>query len=145
MKSKVIFIFLTLIIKSLTLVNLLRTNGNIPQYRSLRPFKTKDYRIRRAKSFVCYYPNCVVTYNAILEPRDIEKNPDRQSRKEHNATNKKSTSKKASSNIYPICNKGAGNNRKQLLCIYCLKLTHFTCSKLTTEMKNKTTSAPPIN
>ena len=34
---------------------------------------------------MCYYPNCVATYNAILESRDIEKNPgpgfDRQSRK----------------------------------------------------------------
>ena len=138
-----------LIIKSLTLVNLLRTNGNIPQYRSLRSFKTKDYHIKRTKSLVCYDPNCVVTYNAILESKDIEKNPgpgfDRQSRKKHNATKKKSTSKKASSTKYPVCNKGAGNNRKLLLCIYCLELTHFTCSKLTTEMKNKITSTVSIN
>ena len=82
-----------LIIKSLTLGNLLRTNGNIPQYRSLRSFEIKDYRIKRVKSPLCYYPNCVATYNAILESGDIEKNPgpgfDKQSRKKHNAATKK--------------------------------------------------------
>ena len=98
---------------------------------------------------MCYYPNCVVTYNAIPESGDIEKNPgpgfDRQSRKKYNATTKKSTSKKASSTKCLICNKGVGNNRKQLLCIYCLELTHVTCSNLTTEMKDKITSSAPIN
>ena len=45
----------------------------------------------------------------------------------------------------PICNKSVRNNRKRLLHIYCLELTHVTCSNLTTEMKNKITSAAPIN
>ena len=73
MKSKKISIFFVLIIKSLTLVNLMRTNGNIPQYHSLRSFKIKDYRIKRAKSPVCYNPNCVATYNDILECGDKKK------------------------------------------------------------------------
>ena len=64
----------------------------IRQYGSLRSFKVKDYRIRKAKSPVCYYPNCVATYNAMLDCGDIEKNPgpgfDRQSRKKHNTTTK---------------------------------------------------------
>ena len=91
-------------------MNLLRTNGNIPQYRSLRSFKIKDYRIKGPKSPVCYYANYVATYNAVLESGDIEKNPgpgfDIQSRKNHNATTNKSTSKKASSTKCSICNKG---------------------------------------
>ena len=46
---------------------------------------------------------------------------------------------------WPICNKGVGNNRKRLLSNYCLELTDVTCSNLATEMKNKITSAAPIN
>ena len=98
---------------------------------------------------MCYYPNGVATYNAILECGDIEKNPgpgfDRQSRKKHNATTKKYTSKKALSTKCPICNKGVGNNRKRLLYIYCLELTHVTCSNLTRKTKNKIISPATIN
>ena len=98
---------------------------------------------------MCCYPNYVATCNTILESGDIEKNPgagfDRQSRKKHNATTKKCTRKKASSTKCPICNKGVGNDRKRLLCTYCLELTHVTCSNSTTEMKNKITSAAPIH
>ena len=93
-----------------------------------------------------YYPNCVATYNDILECGDTKKNPgsgfDRPSRKRHNATTKKSTSKNTSSTKCLVCNKGGVNNRKQLLCTYCLELAHVTCSNLTTEMKNKITAAP---
>ena len=147
MKSKKISIFFVLIIKSLTLVNPMRTNGNIPQYHSLRSFKIKDYRIKRAKSPVCYNPNCVATYNDILECGDKKKkNPgrgfDRQSRKKHNATTKESASKKASSTKCPVCNKSGVDNRKQLLCLFCLELNHVTCSNVTTEMKNKITAVP---
>ena len=96
---------------------------------------------------MCYSPNFVATYNTILESGDIENNPgpgfDRQSCKKRNATTKKSTSKKALFTKCPICNKGVGNNRKRLSCIYCLELTHVTCSNLTTEKKNKITSATP--
>ena len=96
---------------------------------------------------MCYSPNFVATYNTILESGDIENNPgpgfDRQSCKKRNATTKKSTSKKALFTKCPICNKGVGNNRKRLSCIYCLELTHVTCSNLTTEKKNKITSGTP--
>ena len=71
MKSKKISIFFVLIIKSLTLVNPMRTNGNIPQYHSLRSFKIKDYRIERTKPPMCYFRSCVAAYNAILECGDI--------------------------------------------------------------------------
>ena len=58
----------------------------------------KDYPIKRAKSPVCYYPNCITTYNAILECGDIEKNPGpgfgRPSCKKHNAPLKNLQTKK---------------------------------------------------
>ena len=58
---------------------------------------------------------------------------------------KKSTSKKVSSAKCPISNEDIENNRKRFLCIYCLELTHVTCSNLKTEIKNKITSAAPVN
>ena len=53
---------------------------------------------------MCYYPNCVATYNAILECGDIEKNPgpgfDRQSHQKHNATAKTTKTKTKTSFMY---------------------------------------------
>ena len=96
-----------------------------------------------------YCPNCVATYKTILECGDIEKNPgpgfDRESRKKHDATTKKSASKKALSTKCSVCNKGVGNNRKRLLSICWLELMHVTCSNLTTEMKSKIKLTAPIN
>ena len=92
---------------------------------------------------MCY---CPIT---ILECGDIEKNPgpgfDRQSRKKHNATTKKSASKKALSIKCSVCNKGVGNNRKRLSCGCWLELMHVTCSNLTTEMKSKIKLTALIN
>ena len=79
---------------------------------------------------------------------DIELNPgpgfNKQLRKKQNAIIKKTLNKRAASPKCSICKIGVGNNRKRLLCTWCLELTHVSCSNLHETKKKSIKSAAPI-
>ena len=125
--------YILLIIILIVILKTVSSKKNISQVSTsqwknyLKKIKIKR-QIKRAKSTAYYYPNSVATFNVILESGDIELNPgpgfNKQLRKKQNAIIKKTINKKASTPTCPICNIGVGNNRKHLLCTWCLELTH---------------------
>ena len=92
------------------------------------PTKTRitavNKKIKRKKSRINCYANCVATFNLALSG-DIELNPGP-------GSNPRNSTSKCS-----FCNKGVGTNRKGLQCSRCRNLTHFTCSNIPkTEQKH---------
>ena len=85
------------------------------------PTKTRitavNKKIKRKKSRINCYANCVATFNLALSG-DIELNPGP-------GSNPRNSTSKCS-----FCNKGVGTNRKGLQCSRCRNLTHFTCSNI---------------
>ena len=71
-------------------------------------------KIKRAKSRVNYYANCIATYNLILAG-DIELNPGP-------GLHAKPKTPKCN-----VCDKAVGTNRKRVKCDVCHNLTHVSC------------------
>ena len=108
MTIETIFLLLLIITKTLSFVDLLRTDELESQYRSLRPLINK---IKRTKSRIVYYSNVILS-------GDIETNPGPGLR---------------SRNQIPkctVCWKGVGANRKRFEYERCFNITHINCKNI---------------
>ena len=99
--------------------------------------------IKRCKSRTCYYANSCATFQIVLSG-DIESNPGPVFRDGYKTLSLNDPKPIKSAPKCKLCDKGVGTNRKRLICIVCMGLTHISCSTMSQENQKKARSAHPI-